>query len=71
MGPHMNEPVAGELTWTYRALSDEINSKTELRRNQDEKWTTEELIPPGQGIYPEAHLIRTRVRCDLERIVGP
>lgn len=71
MGPHMNEPVAGELTWTDRALSDEINSKTELRRNQDEKWTTEELVPAGQGIYPEAHLIWTWVRCDLERIVGP
>ena len=53
----MNGPAAEELTWTYRTPGDEINPKTELRRNQDEKWTTEELVLHGQGIYPESHSI--------------
>ena len=59
------------LTWAYRRLDDEINSKTELRGGQDEKRAAHQLVLPGHSVYPKAHLIQTRIRFDLEGITGP
>jgi len=48
-----------ELTWTCPIHDDITNSKTELRGSQNGKYTTEELVSLGHGVYPEAHLTST------------
>ena len=54
MRPRANEKTVEELTWTRRILEGKINSKTELPDNQNGKYTEEQLVPLGHGIYPKA-----------------
>ena len=66
MSPHTNEPMGKEVTWAHSSLGDKINTKTELRGNQNEKWAAKQLVPPGYGIYPMANSTLVPIRFGLE-----
>lgn len=48
----MNKLEFEKLTRMGSSLDNEINSKTELRGNQNEKWGSKQLVSPGYRIYP-------------------
>ena len=51
MSTRANEQTVVELTRVHRNPANRINSKTELRGNQDGKWTVKQFVLSGYGIY--------------------
>jgi hypothetical protein len=59
MSSHMGEQTTEELTWIPRSPDGIIDTKAELRGNNDGKCAAKQPVPSGYSIYPKTHLIST------------
>ena len=71
MGAPINGKTVGKLTWAHHSLDNRPDPKNLLGGNDNGKYTDDQLVLPGHGIYPNARPISKRTRFDTERMTGP